>query len=76
MDDLTKKSDMTHVISCNEGTALTTAIGWHMATNDVPVVYLQNSGFGNMINPLMSLCHGTLLVFRSFYSSVGAVSPG
>ena len=58
VDDLTKKSDMTHVISCNEGTALTTAIGWHMATNDVPVVYLQNSGFGNMINPLMSLCHG------------------
>ena len=40
---------MTHVTSCNEGTALTTAAGWHLATNDVPVVYLKNSGFGNMI---------------------------
>ena len=28
-----------------------------MATDDIPVVYLQNSGFGNMINPLMSMCH-------------------
>lgn len=48
-----------HVISCNEGTALTTASGWHLATGDIPVVYCQNSGFGNMVNPLMSLCHST-----------------
>ena len=47
----------THVICCNEGTALTTASGWHLATGDIPVVYCQNSGFGNMVNPLMSLCH-------------------
>jgi len=58
VENLSSASDMTHVISCNEGAALTTATGWHLATNDVPVVYLQNSGFGNMINPLMSLCHG------------------
>ena len=57
VEDLADSNDITHVISCNEGTALTTAAGWHLATNDVPVVYLQNSGFGNMINPLMSLCH-------------------
>lgn len=58
VEGLSVSTDMTHVISCNEGTALTTAAGWHLATNDIPVVYLQNSGFGNMINPLMSLCHG------------------
>jgi len=57
VEDLSNSSDVTHVISCNEGTALTTAAGWHLATNDTPVVYLQNSGFGNIINPLMSLCH-------------------
>ena len=28
-----------------------------MATNRVPLVYAQNSGFGNMVNPLMSLTH-------------------
>ena len=58
VENLSSASDMTHVISCNEGAALTTAAGWHLATNDVPVVYFQNTGFGNMINPLMSLCHG------------------
>ena len=57
VERLSSSNEMTHVISCNEGTALTTAAGWHMATNDIPVVYLQNSGFGNMINPLMSMCH-------------------
>ena len=57
VENLSNVNEMTHVISCNEGTALTTAVGWHLATNDIPVVYLQNSGFGNMINPLMSLCH-------------------
>ena len=57
VENLSKVNKTTHVISCNEGTALTTAVGWHLATNNIPVVYLQNSGFGNMINPLMSLCH-------------------
>ena len=57
VENLSTACEMTHVISCNEGAALTTAAGWHLATNEVPVVYLQNSGFGNMINPLMSLCH-------------------
>ena len=47
----------THVISCNEGAALATASGWYLATGDVPVVYMQNSGLGNAVNPLMSLCH-------------------
>ncbi len=57
VEELSNSNSTTHIISCNEGTALTTAVGWHLATNDIPVVYLQNSGFGNMINPLMSLCH-------------------
>ena len=49
--------DFTHVTAANEGAALTTAAGWHLATGDVPIVYCQNSGFGNMVNPLMSLSH-------------------
>ena len=44
-----------HVITANEGTAIATAAGHHLATGKVPVVYLQNSGLGNCVNPLLSL---------------------
>ena len=44
-----------HVITANEGAAIGLAMGYHMATNKIPLVYLQNSGLGNIINPLMSL---------------------
>jgi phosphonopyruvate decarboxylase len=45
-----------HVISANEGTALATAAGHYLATQNIPCVYLQNSGLGNLVNPLLSLC--------------------
>ncbi|KAK3743658.1 hypothetical protein RRG08_030780 [Elysia crispata] len=44
-----------HVITCNEGAAVGLASGYHLASGKVPMVYLQNSGLGNMVNPLMSL---------------------
>lgn len=44
-----------HVITANEGTAIGLAAGHHLATGRIPVVYLQNSGLGNAINPLLSL---------------------
>lgn len=44
-----------HVIAANEGTALSIAAGWHLGSNTVPLVYLQNSGLGNLVNPLVSL---------------------
>lgn len=44
-----------HVIAANEGAAVGLAIGHHLATGEIPVVYLQNSGVGNAVNPLMSL---------------------
>jgi phosphonopyruvate decarboxylase len=44
-----------HVITANEGSAVAIATGHHLATGKVPVVYMQNSGFGNAINPLLSL---------------------
>ncbi len=46
-----------HVIAPNEGTAIALAIGRHLATGDVPLVYMQNSGLGNAFNPLASLAH-------------------
>jgi phosphonopyruvate decarboxylase len=44
-----------HVIAVNEGAAVGLAIGHHLATGAVPLVYLQNSGLGNAVNPLLSL---------------------
>ena len=44
-----------HIIAANEGNAVGLAAGYHLATGKVPVVYLQNSGEGNTINPIASL---------------------
>ena len=46
-----------HVVAANEGAAVALACGYHLATGKVPLVYLQNSGQGNTINPLLSLAH-------------------
>lgn len=44
-----------HIIAANEGNAVGLAAGYHLATGRVPVVYMQNSGEGNIINPVASL---------------------
>lgn len=44
-----------HVIAANEGNCAAIAAGYHLATGLVPVVYMQNSGEGNIINPTASL---------------------
>lgn len=51
-DNTSKKN---HIIAANEGNAIAIATGYHMATNKVPMVYMQNSGIGNTVNPLLSL---------------------
>lgn len=44
-----------HIISANEGSATCLACGYHFATGRIPMIYMQNSGEGNMVNPLMSI---------------------
>ena len=44
-----------HVIAANEGNCTALAAGHYLATGKVPVVYMQNSGLGNIINPVASL---------------------
>lgn len=44
-----------HIIAANEGNAAALAAGYYLATGKVPVVYMQNSGEGNIINPVASL---------------------
>lgn len=44
-----------HIIAANEGNAVGLAAGYYLSTGKVPVVYMQNSGIGNTINPVASL---------------------
>ena len=53
IDDYEKNED--HIIAANEGGALAIAMGYNLATGKIPLIYLQNSGFGNLVNPLLSL---------------------
>ena len=44
-----------HVIAANEGGAVGLAAGHYLATGRPALVYMQNSGQGNAVNPLCSL---------------------
>ena len=44
-----------HIITANEGNAVALASGHYMGSGKPAVVYMQNSGLGNAINPLTSL---------------------
>ena len=44
-----------HIIAANEGNCVALAAGYHLATGKIPVIYMQNSGIGNIINPVTSL---------------------
>ncbi len=56
-----------HIIATDEGSAVGLAIGSYLATCRPPLVYLQNSGLGNAINPVTSLAdplvYGVPMVF-------------
>lgn len=49
--------DGKHVMAANEGNAVAIAAGHYLATGNIPLVYMQNSGIGNATNPLLSLTH-------------------
>ena len=44
-----------NIIAANEGNAVGIAAGHYFASKEIPLVYLQNSGMGNIVNPLASL---------------------
>ena len=53
--DNNKEIKKNHIIAPNEGSAIALAAGHYIGTKKIPVVYMQNSGLGNAINPLLSL---------------------
>jgi phosphonopyruvate decarboxylase len=48
-------SNENHIINSNEGAAVALASGYYLATGKPGLVYMQNSGIGNAVNPLLSL---------------------
>ena len=50
-------SDSFHKIAVNEGSAIGIGIGYYLSTKKIPCIYLQNSGLGNAINPIISVAH-------------------
>ena len=65
-----------HVIAANEGNAVALAAGYHLATGRVPVVYLQNSGEGNIINPVASLCNNRVYAIPMLFIVGWRGEPG
>ena len=55
-----KKFSSNHFIAANEGSAVGIGIGYHLKTRKIPVIYMQNSGLGNAINPLISLANSKI----------------
>ena len=54
LDDKGKKE---HVIVSNEGAAISVGIGHYLSTKKIPIIYMQNSGLSNALNPIISIAH-------------------
>jgi phosphonopyruvate decarboxylase len=55
MSYLADNKSFQNIISPNEGTAIATCSGYHLATGKIGITYMQNSGLGNCVNPITSL---------------------
>ena len=49
-----------HLVAVNEGSAVSHGIGYFLSTKKLPCVYMQNSGLGNAVNPLISIAHSKI----------------
>src|SRR5574344_561515 len=65
-----------HVIAATEGNCAALAAGYHLATGKVPVVYMQNSGEGNIINPVASLLNDKVYAIPTVFIIGWRGEPG
>lgn len=65
-----------HVIAANEGNCVALAAGYHLATGKTPVVYMQNSGEGNIINPVASLLNDNVYAIPTIFVVGWRGEPG
>lgn len=65
-----------HIIAANEGNCVALAAGYHLSTEKVPVVYMQNSGEGNIINPVASLLNNKIYAIPMIFVIGWRGEPG
>ena len=65
-----------HIIAANEGNCTALAAGYHLSTGKVPVVYMQNSGEGNIINPVASLLNDKVYAIPAVFVIGWRGEPG
>jgi phosphonopyruvate decarboxylase len=65
-----------HIIAANEGNCTAIAAGYHLATGKVPLVYMQNSGEGNIINPVASLLNDKVYAIPTIFVIGWRGEPG
>lgn len=65
-----------HIIAANEGNCTAIAAGYHLATGKVPVIYMQNSGEGNIINPVASLLNDKVYAIPAIFVIGWRGEPG
>ncbi len=70
------KSKINHIPATNEGSAVALASGYYLSKKKIPAIYLQNSGLGNAINPLVSIAHKKVYSIPSLLIIGWRGSPG
>ena len=65
-----------HIVAVNEGNAAGLAAGYHLATGKTALVYLQNSGLGNAVNPITSLTDPAVYAIPVIYIVGWRGEPG
>ena len=65
-----------HVIAANEGNCVALAAGYYLATKKIPIIYIQNSGEGNVVNPICSLTSDKVYAIPMIYIIGWRGEPG
>ena len=65
-----------HVIAANEGNCVALAAGYYLATKKIPIIYMQNSGEGNVVNPICSLTSDKVYAIPMIYIIGWRGEPG
>lgn len=65
-----------HVIAANEGAACGLAAGHYLATGKPALVYMQNSGIGNAVNPICSLLNDKVYAIPALFVVGWRGEPG
>lgn len=65
-----------HIVAANEGAATALAAGHYLATGKPALVYMQNSGIGNAVNPICSLLNDKVYAIPALFVVGWRGEPG